>query len=291
MGESGSGKTVSALAVMGLLPHPPFRVKSGSIFFEGVELTSLRRREISRMRGRRMSMVFQEPMTALNPVFTIGYQIKEGIAAHERLSSGQLHGRALEMLGQVGMPEPEYGLKAYPHELSGGLRQRAMLAIALAARPVFLIADEPTTSLDVSLQARILKLLSNLRSERGLALLVITHNLGIVAQVAQRVVIMYAGKIVEDAPVLDIFDAPLHPYTRGLLESIPYSAGQGGVECSEKCRLRSIPGNIPPLDAIPRGCPFQDRCREAMDVCRTVDPVDINVGKSRIVACHLYGSL
>jgi oligopeptide/dipeptide ABC transporter ATP-binding protein len=234
-------------------------------------------------------MVFQEPMTALNPVFTIGSQIKEGIGAHERLASKELNRRALDMLERVGMPDPQTALNAYPHELSGGLRQRAMIAMALACRPELLIADEPTTALDVSLQARILGLLSDLRRGSGLALLLITHNLGVVAQIAERVIIVYAGKIVEEADVLDLFDSPLHPYTRGLLESVPYLKGGDGAGYGEWRRLKSIPGNIPPLEAIPQGCPFEDRCGEAMDVCRRIEPQEINTGRAHTVACHLYG--
>jgi oligopeptide/dipeptide ABC transporter ATP-binding protein len=288
VGESGSGKTVTALAIMGLLP-PSFRIRSGSIWFDGLELTRLSRAELNSIRGRRLSMVFQEPMTALNPVFTIGSQIKEGIGAHERLASKELNRRALDMLERVGMPDPQTALNAYPHELSGGLRQRAMIAMALACRPELLIADEPTTALDVSLQARILGLLSDLRRGSGLALLLITHNLGVVAQIAERVIIVYAGKIVEEAGVMDLFDSPLHPYTRGLLESVPYIKGGDGAGYGEGRRLKSIPGNIPPLEAIPQGCPFEDRCGEAMDVCRRIEPQGINTGRAHTVACHLYG--
>ena len=288
VGESGSGKTVTALAIMGLLP-PSFRIKSGSISFEGLELTRLNRNELNRIRGRRLSMVFQEPMTALNPVFTIGYQIKEGIGAHERLTSKELNHRALDMLERVGMPDPWTAFNAYPHELSGGLRQRAMIAMALSCHPDMLIADEPTTALDVSLQARILGLLSELRRDSGLALLLITHNLGVVAQIAERVIIVYAGKIVEEAAVLDLFDSPLHPYTKGLLESVPYFKAGYGEGCGDVRRLKSIPGNIPPLEAIPQGCPFEDRCSDVMDVCRRIEPMGINTARAHKVACHLYG--
>ncbi|MGB9712369.1 MAG: ABC transporter ATP-binding protein [Dissulfurimicrobium sp.] len=287
VGESGSGKTVTALAIMGLLPLS-FRIKSGSILFDGIELARLDQNKLNRIRGRRLSMVFQEPMTALNPVFTIGSQIKEGIAAHERLTSKELNRRTLDILERVGMPDPQTAFNAYPHELSGGLRQRAMIAMALSCHPDMLIADEPTTALDVSLQAHILGLLSELRRGSGLALLFITHNLGVVAQVAERVIIVYAGKIVEEAGVFDLFDSPLHPYTKGLLESIPYfKDGSGGVD--RERRLKSIPGNIPPLEAIPHGCPFQDRCGEVMDVCRRIEPTEVSTGRAHKVACHLYG--
>lgn len=288
VGESGSGKTVTALAIMGLLP-PSFQIKSGSIVFEGQELTRLKGSELNSIRGRRLSMVFQEPMTALNPVFTIGSQIKEGISVHERLTSKELNHRALDMLERVGVPDPWAVFNAYPHELSGGLRQRAMIAMALACHPKLLIADEPTTALDVSLQARILGLLSDLKRGSGLALLLITHNLGVVAQVAERVIVVYAGKIVEEAGVFDLFDSPLHPYTKGLLESIPYFRGDTGAGHGEGWRLKPIPGNIPPLEAIPPGCPFGDRCSEAMDVCGRIEPKKINTGRAHTVACHLYG--
>ncbi|MGQ9500128.1 MAG: ABC transporter ATP-binding protein [Dissulfurimicrobium sp.] len=288
VGESGSGKTMIALAIMGLLP-PSFRIRSGSIWFDGLELTHLNRNELNRIRGRRLSMIFQEPMTALNPVFTIGSQIKECIAAHESLTLKELNRRTLDMLEWVGMPDPLAVFNLYPHELSGGLRQRAMIAMALSCHPDMLIADEPTTALDVSLQARILNLLSELRRNSSLALLFITHNLGIVAQIAERVIIVYAGKIVEEADVTDIFDAPIHPYTKGLLESVPYIKSGDSVGYGEARRLKSIPGNIPPLEAIPTGCPFWDRCYEVMDVCRRIEPIEINIGRAHKVACHLYG--
>ena len=238
--------------------------------------------QLCSIRGKEMAMIFQEPMTALNPVFTIGDQISEAITTHVKLPKKQVRERTIELLNQVGMPAPEERITTYPHQLSGGLRQRAMIAMSLACQPKLLIADEPTTALDVTIQAQILELLNRLREQHNLSLLLITHNLGVVAQIAHRVLIMYAGKIVEEALVRDLFDNPLHPYTQGLLDSVPY-----GIPADAK-RLTSIPGNVPALDSIPSGCAFQDRCPKAMDICRKIEPEDLRLENNRRVSCHLF---
>jgi len=282
VGESGCGKSVTALSLPGLLPNPPFKIRSGKIVFEGTDLMDLTPGQLCSIRGKKMAMIFQEPMTALNPVFTIGDQISEAITTHVKLPKKQVRELIIELLKQVGMPAPEERITTYPHQLSGGLRQRAMIAMSLACQPKFLIADEPTTALDVTIQAQILELLNRLREQHNLSLLLITHNLGVVAQIAHRVLIMYAGKIVEEALMGDLFDNPLHPYTQGLLDSVPY-----GIPADSK-RLTSIPGNVPALNAIPSGCAFQDRCPKAMDICRKIEPEDLRLENNRRVSCHLF---
>ena len=282
VGESGCGKSVTALSLLGLIPSPPFSIKRGEIVFEGTDLMGLTLGQLCNIRGKEMAMIFQEPMTALNPVFTIGDQISEAITTHVKLPKKQVRERTVELLNQVGMPAPEERITTYPHQLSGGLRQRAMIAMSLACQPKLLIADEPTTALDVTIQAQILELLSRLREQHNLSLLLITHNLGVVAQIAHRVLIMYAGKIVEEALVRDLFDNPLHPYTQGLLDSVPY-----GIPADAK-RLTSIPGNVPALDSIPSGCAFQDRCPKVMDICRKIEPEDLRLENNRRASCHLF---
>lgn len=282
MGESGCGKSVTALSLLGLLPSPPFNVRRGKIVFDGTDLMDLTPGQLCDIRGNEMAMIFQEPMTALNPVLTIGDQISEAITTHVKLPKKQVRERIIELLNQVGMPVPEERITTYPHQLSGGLRQRAMIAISLACQPKLLIADEPTTALDVTIQAQILELLNRLQEQHNLSLLFITHNLGVVAQIANRVIIMYAGKIVEEALVRDLFDNPLHPYTQGLLNSIPY-----GIPADAK-RLTSIPGNVPALDSIPSGCAFQDRCPKVMDICIKIEPEEICLKNNRRVVCHLF---
>jgi oligopeptide/dipeptide ABC transporter ATP-binding protein len=282
VGESGCGKSVTALSLPCLLPSPPFRIRRGKIVFEGTDLMDLTPGQLCSIRGKEMAMIFQEPMTALNPVFTIGDQIAEAITTHLKLPKKQVRKRVIELLNQVGMPAPEERITTYPHQLSGGLRQRAMIAMSLACQPKLLIADEPTTALDVTIQAQILELLNRLREQHDLSLLLITHNLGVVAQIAHRVLIMYAGKIVEEALMGDLFDNPLHPYTKGLLDSVPY-----GIPADSK-RLTSIPGNVPALDSIPSGCAFQDRCPRAMDICRKIEPEDVRLENGRSVSCHLF---
>ena len=260
VGESGSGKSVTALAVMGLLPQPPARILGGSIRFEGQDLLKLSDRAMQRLRGPGIAMVFQEPMTSLNPVFTIGEQIMETIRAHESLSQRDSFARAVEMLEKVGIPSATSRMKDYPHQLSGGQRQRVMIAMALVCRPRLLIADEPTTALDVTIQAQILDLLMDIRDEFGMAILLITHNMGVIAETADRVLVMYAGRVVEQAPVDRLFDAPFHPYTNGLLSCVP-TLGQ------DQDRLVAIPGNLPEPSKRPSGCRFRTRCAWAIDAC------------------------
>src|SRR5580692_5233474 len=265
VGESGSGKSVTALTIMGLLPQPPARVAAGEVRFGSDVLTRLSDTRMQRIRGPGIAMVFQEPMTSLNPVFTIGEQVMETIRAHERLSQRAIYTRALEMLEKVGIPSAARRMVDYPHQLSGGQRQRVMLAIALACRPRLLIADEPTTALDVTIQAQILDLMMDLRDEFGMAIIIITHNMGVVAETADRVLVMYAGRIVEEAPVARLFHRPLHPYTRGLLECVPSLT-------EETERLVAIPGTLPDPARRPHGCRFTPRCRHAVAACAAALP-------------------
>ncbi|HEY4172694.1 MAG TPA: ABC transporter ATP-binding protein, partial [Rhodopila sp.] len=265
VGESGSGKSVTALAIMGLLPRPPARILGGSIMFEGQDLLTLSDRSMQRLRGPGIAMVFQEPMTSLNPVFTIGEQIMETIGAHENLSQKARFARAVEMLEKVGIPSATSRMTDYPHQLSGGQRQRVMLAIALVCRPRLLIADEPTTALDVTIQAQILSLLMDLRDEFGMAIMMITHNMGVIAETADRVLVMYAGRAVEQAPVGRLFDHPLHPYTRGLLSCVP-------TLDQDQDRLVAIPGSLPEPSRRPSGCRFSARCLHAIPACGEAVP-------------------
>jgi oligopeptide/dipeptide ABC transporter ATP-binding protein len=265
VGESGSGKSVTALAIMGLLPRPPARIGGGSIWFEGQNLLTFSERDMQRVRGPGIGMIFQEPMTSLNPVFTIGDQIMETVRVHERVGPKAQRERAIEMLARVGIALPVRRLDDYPHQLSGGMRQRVMIAMALICRPKLLIADEPTTALDVTIQQQILELLLDLREEFRMAIMIITHNMGVVAEMADRVVVMYAGKIVEHAPVGTLFAEPAHPYTRGLLDSIPSLAG-------ERERLKTIPGTLPNPAAMPPGCRFEPRCAWRIAACAGASP-------------------
>jgi peptide/nickel transport system ATP-binding protein len=258
VGESGSGKSVTALAILRLVASPPGSIASGKVLLEGQNLLELPERAMRKVRGAKVSMVFQEPMTSLNPVYSAGAQISEVIRLHERVSRREARRRAVEMLGLVGIPSPEQRADAYPHELSGGMRQRVLIAMALACRPRLLIADEPTTALDVSVQAQVLELLGRRKEEMGMSLLFITHDLGIVAEIASAVVVLYAGRVVEQAPVDALFDDARHPYTRGLLASAP------PIDSSRRAdrprRLDAIDGIVPDLAALPRGCRFADRC-------------------------------
>jgi peptide/nickel transport system ATP-binding protein len=281
VGESGSGKSMSALAVIGLVP-PPGRIAGGSIRFDGAELRDMRERDLRRIRGAAVGFVFQEPMTALNPVFTIGSQLVETLAAHDIATGRAAEQKAAELLDAVRLPEPERRLRDYPHQLSGGQRQRALIAMALACNPALLIADEPTTALDVTVQAEILDLLREMKDRFGLALLLITHDLGVVAETADRVAVMYAGRIVEQSPVGAIFADPLHPYTRGLLGSMP-GRDQGR-------QLRAIPGTVPPLGNLPPGCTFAPRCPDRFEPCDTARPGDALMDGGRTVKCYLYPS-
>jgi len=265
VGESGSGKSVTALTIMGLLPTPPARIAAGKVMFQGKELTKLSSREMQRIRGPGIAMIFQEPMTSLNPVFSIGDQIMETIRAHENLPAAALRKRAIDMLDKVGIPSAARRLDDYPHQMSGGQRQRVMIAIALACNPKLLIADEPTTALDVTIQAQILDLLMDLRDEFRMAIMIITHNMGVIAETADRVLVMYAGRVIEEAPVARVFDHPIHPYTRGLLECVPSIT-------EDRARLIAIPGTLPDPARRPPGCRYSVRCRYALPSCSDALP-------------------
>jgi peptide/nickel transport system ATP-binding protein len=278
VGESGCGKSVTALSIMGLVQSPPGRIKGGSIRFEGRELLGAPARDMQDLRGNRMAMIFQEPMSSLNPVFTIGEQIAEGLLRHRPISRAQAAERALSMLRKVRMPAPEQRFHEHPHKLSGGMRQRAMIAMALACEPRLLIADEPTTALDVTIQAQILDLMRTLQRETGTAIILITHDLGVVAEVADEVVVMYAGRVVERAPVQALFCAPQHPYTIGLLGSIPRLDGQ-------RTRLASIEGQVPSPLRRSSGCSFAQRCPFADAPCRAAAPALREVGAQHESAC------
>ena len=268
VGESGCGKSVTSLSIMRLLPEPPARIEAGRILFEGVDLLALPEREMRKLRGDRLSMIFQEPMTSLNPVYTVGAQIAEAVRLHQKKSRAEARARAVEMLRVVGIPSPEARVDAYPHQLSGGMRQRVMIAMALACEPKLLIADEPTTALDVTIQAQVLELLRRLQKRFGMSVVLITHDLGVVAEFADRIVVMYAGRVVEEGDVDEVFRNPRHPYTRGLMRSIP----PYGEARERPRRLPTIDGVVPDLRALPVGCRFQDRCPLAIDVCRAVEP-------------------
>ena len=278
VGESGCGKSVTALSIMRLVPNPPGRIAGGRIMFAGRELVSLSEAEMRDIRGKEIAMIFQEPMTSLNPVFTVGDQISEAIRLHEAVGARQAATRTIEMMRLVGIPEPERRMHQYPHELSGGLRQRVMIAMALSCRPKLLIADEPTTALDVTIQAQILDLMRRLKAEMGMAIMLITHDLAVVAEMAERVIVMYAGRVVEEAPVEELFARPGHPYTRGLLDSIPTLETQPG-------RLHAIPGVVPSLHDMPAGCRFHPRCPFASDVCREKAPPLAERAPGHAVAC------
>ena len=280
VGESGSGKSVTSLSVMGLLAEPG-HVAGGSMEFEGKDLVTLPEREYRELRGNDMAMIFQEPMTSLNPVYRVGKQIVEAIRTHENVSKKEARERAIDMLRKVGIPSPEKRIDDYPHQMSGGMRQRVMIAMALACNPKLLIADEPTTALDVTIQAQILDLLRRLRDDTGMAVLLITHDLGVVSETADRVVVMYCGQVVEEAEVRALFDHPMHPYTLGLLKSIPR------LEDDDAKRLYMIKGMVPNPLEMPPGCHFSDRCDSCMDICREKIPDLVDVGGHK-VRCFLY---
>jgi peptide/nickel transport system ATP-binding protein len=293
VGESGCGKTMTALSLMRLVPTPPGRIVGGSIRLGARDLVTLSEAEMRAVRGNDISMIFQEPMTSLNPVMTIGKQIAETFRLHQDLSRQEALDKAIDMLRLVKIPEPAQRAKEYPHQLSGGMRQRAMIAMALACNPKVLIADEPTTALDVTIQAQILDLILDLQKTLGTAVILITHDLAVVAETAQRVIVMYAGKKVEEADVEDLFEAPLHPYTHGLMASIPQLAVIGGELPVANGRLKEIPGMVPALTNLPPGCAFAPRCAFADDRCRSVAPDYEHKRPGHWVACwhseRLYG--
>jgi peptide/nickel transport system ATP-binding protein len=282
VGESGCGKSVSALSIMRLVPNPLGRIVGGTVVLEGIDLLALDEAEMRKIRGDRISMIFQEPMTSLNPVIRIGDQITEAVRLHRDMTRRQAWQKAVEMLRLVRIPEPARRALEYPHQLSGGMRQRAMIAMALACRPALLIADEPTTALDVTIQAQILALVLDLQKELGMGLILITHDLGVVAQTAQRVIVMYAGKKVEEADVETLFADPRHPYTRGLMASIP---AVPSLQDKADVRLAEIPGTVPSLTRLPKGCAFAPRCSLAIARCREEYPPLQHWGGDHLAAC------
>ena len=293
VGESGCGKSITALSLMRLVPDPPGRIAGGSVKLDGVDLLKLDEEAMRGVRGKDIAMIFQEPMTSLNPVLTIGSQIAEVVLLHENVGRQQAWDKAIEMLRITRIPEPEQRAKEYPHQLSGGMRQRAMIAMALACNPKVLIADEPTTALDVTIQAQILDLIIDLQHKLGTAVILITHDLGVVAEVAQRVIVMYAGRKVEEAPVEELFARPQHPYTHGLMASIPRLTLMRGEPASNTERLQEIPGMVPALSNLPPGCVFAPRCAHAEKRCRDAYPPYEEKRPGHWAACwrshELYG--
>jgi len=285
VGESGCGKSVTSLSIMRLIPNPPGRTVGGEILYKGRDLLKFDPKEMRKIRGNEISMIFQEPMTSLNPVFTIGNQICEAIALHQNLSKADTRNKAIEMLTLVGIPSPQTRIDDYPHQLSGGMRQRVMIAMALSCNPNILIADEPTTALDVTIQAQILDLLKDLQQKVGMGLILITHDLGVVAEMADEVVVMYAGKVVERASVNEIFRNPKMPYTKGLLNSIPTLSKDPTGKIKKK-RLETIPGIVPNMLHLPQGCRFQERCSYVIDACKQVEP-DLRTIDLNLTAAHL----
>ena len=283
VGESGCGKTVTAMSVLKLIAMPPGRIVDGQILWEGRDLIPLESDELDEIRARDIAMVFQEPMTSLNPVYTVGEQIAESLRRHEKLSRRAALEKTVEMLRLVQIPNPDKRVHDYPHQFSGGMRQRVMIAMALACSPKLLIADEPTTALDVTIQAQILELLADMKSRFGMAVMLITHAMGVVAETAQRVVVMYAGRVIEEAPVDELFANPRHPYTQGLIRSIPHI----DRAATTRKRLEAIPGVVPSLINPPPGCRFAPRCRFAMPACRLAVPPLLDVGGGHKVACIL----
>ncbi|GGK18011.1 dipeptide transport ATP-binding protein DppD [Caldalkalibacillus thermarum] len=281
VGESGCGKSVTAQSIMRLIPEPPGRITSGSIIYKGKDLTKLSDRQMRNIRGPEIAMIFQDSMTSLNPTIKVGEQLIEGLTKHRPVSRKEARAEAVKYMQLVGIPYPEERLKQYPHQFSGGMRQRLMIAMALITQPSILIADEPTTALDVTIQAQIIELFKQIQAETGVSIIMITHDLGVVAQIADRVSVMYAGKIVESGSVKDIFKHPQHPYTKGLLQSIPR------LDQSRHKPLIPIPGTPPDLFAPPPGCPFVDRCPYALEVCKHYEPPVTDVTRSHRVSCWL----
>ncbi len=280
VGESGSGKSVTMMSLIGLLPSPPADVREGQVLLDGRDILRVGAEELRGVRGGKIGFIFQDPMTSLNPVFTVGNQIMEPLRRHLGLSKAQAETRAAELLDLVGIPDASKRLKSYPHQFSGGMRQRVMIAIALACDPRVLIADEPTTALDVTIQAQILELVRDLRQKLGMGIIWITHDLGVIAGIADRVMVMYGGQVVEQAPVKELFAHPRHPYTRALLRTIPHLAG------GRSARLQTIEGQPPILTGAPTACSFRDRCAHAFDRCHRENPLRRNVGAGHDVACH-----
>lgn len=281
VGESGCGKSVTAMSLMRLIPNPPGRIVAGEILFEGRNVLNLSDSEMREIRGNEISVIFQEPMTSLNPVFTIGEQIEEVIILHQNLSKVEARKKAIEMLKLVGIPRAEEVVDSYPHELSGGMRQRAMIAMAVSCNPKLLIADEPTTALDVTIQAQILDIMKNLKDKLNTSIMLITHDLGVIAEMADYVIVMYAGKVVEEAPVIELFKNPMHPYTVGLLNSKP-------ILNKDRERLYSIPGQVPNPIGMPENCYFSERCEKCLKLCKEKQPRLKQVSESHKVACWLY---
>lgn len=281
VGESGCGKSVTAMSLMRLIPSPPGKIVGGEILFEGKDVLKFTEQELMDMRGNDISVIFQEPMTSLNPVFKIGDQICEAIILHQHLSKEEAEKKAIEVLKIIGIARAEEIMKSYPHELSGGMRQRIMIAMAVCCNPKLLIADEPTTALDVTIQAQILDLMRDIKEKLNTSILLITHDLGVVAEMADYVVVMYAGKVIEEAPVLELFKNPLHPYTQGLLKSKPSVNGN-------ETRLYSIPGQVPNPVGMPDNCYFNERCDICMEKCKDVQPTLVDVGNRHKVSCWLY---
>jgi len=278
VGESGSGKSITSLAIMRLIPDPPLKIAEGRIEYDGINLLDLPLSKMPEIRGRDIAMIFQEPMSSLNPVMTIGDQIGEALKLHSPGSREQRRARIIELLGLVGIPKPEGRLDAYPHQFSGGMRQRVMIAMAVACNPKLLIADEPTTALDVTIQAQVLELMHKIRKTLNTAVLLISHDLGVIADVCDRVIVMYAGRVVEDADVRSVFRAPAHPYTRALLKSIPRLGG-------DQTRLFQIPGSVPAAGSVKRGCPFYARCTLRIDRCAAEMPPMFSFGAAHRAAC------
>jgi len=283
VGESGCGKTVSALSILRLLPEPPAQIINGEIIYSGYNLLSLNSKQMRKIRGKEISMIFQDPMTSLNPVLTLGEQLTETLLQHKNLNKKEALKKSSELLGKVELPSPEEKLKQYPHQLSGGMRQRVMIAIALACEPRVLIADEPTTALDALIQAQILELLQNLKEEAGMSMLLITHDLGVVTEIAERIMVMYAGDEVETGPTQDLLKNPHHPYTKGLISSRP------NLDSEKKSgrRLKEIAGNVPSPNQRPEGCSFHPRCNWTFDKCKTQKPASQNINQNRQYSCHL----
>ena len=283
VGESGCGKTVTALSILRLLPEPTAKITNGEIIFSGKNLLSLNSKQMRKIRGEEISMIFQDPMTSLNPVLTLGDQLVETLLQHKNLKKKEALSKSGQLLGRVGLPSPEEKLKQYPHQLSGGMRQRVMIAMALACEPKVLIADEPTTALDVLIQAQILDLLESLKKEFGMSILLITHDLGVVTEIAERVMVMYAGDEVETGPTKSILKNPNHPYTKGLISSRPHIK----VDGNKAQRLSEIPGNVPNLNQRPTGCSFHPRCKWVFDPCKTQKPVSKHLNQNFKYSCHL----